>query len=65
METKGLHLKGNDDTEYKTRLFELLTNYHEEINRKLDLQTDNKTKILFHMLEEDTWWSDINKFTES
>ena len=24
LETKGLHLKGNDDTAYKERLFELL-----------------------------------------
>lgn len=28
METKGLQLKGNDDTVYKTRLFDLLTNYY-------------------------------------
>lgn len=27
LETKGLHLKGNDDTEYKRRLFDLLTTH--------------------------------------
>ncbi len=27
LETKGLHLKGNDDTVYKTKLFELLTRH--------------------------------------
>ncbi|WMV71955.1 hypothetical protein [Xenorhabdus griffiniae] len=27
LETKGEHLKGNDDTEYKRRLFELLTEH--------------------------------------
>jgi type III restriction enzyme len=31
METKGLQLKGNDDTVYKTRLFDLLTNYYHPI----------------------------------
>jgi type III restriction enzyme len=27
LETKGDHLKGNDDTEYKRKLFELFTRY--------------------------------------
>ncbi|WP_338803791.1 hypothetical protein WDV76_17715 [Xenorhabdus griffiniae] len=27
LETKGEHLKGNDDIEYKRRLFELLTEH--------------------------------------
>lgn len=57
METKGLQLKGNDDTEYKTRLFDLLTDYyHQPFDvGTLGLQADNSAEISLHMLMEDTW----------
>jgi type III restriction enzyme len=42
LETKGQHLKGNDDTAYKRKLFELLTNYVDTATRtgKFDFGED-------------------------
>lgn len=61
METKGLQLKGNDDTEYKTRLFDLLTDYyHQPFDiGTLGLQADDSAEISLHMLMEDTWPDDV------
>lgn len=61
METKGLQLKGNDDTEYKTRLFDLLTDYYRQPFDigTLGLQADDSTEISLHMLMEDTWPDDV------
>ncbi|NTU42706.1 MAG: DEAD/DEAH box helicase family protein [Nitrospirales bacterium] len=62
LETKGEHLKGNDDTEYKRKLFELLTVYAETAIRagELDLKvgTDQMT---FTMLLEATWGQELAK----
>lgn len=63
LETKGLQLKGNEDTEYKRRLMSLLSEYHEtaiasgEINLKGSL---NKS-ITLTMLMEDDWREKYNK----
>ncbi|MCH7951008.1 MAG: restriction endonuclease subunit R, partial [Candidatus Dadabacteria bacterium] len=63
LETKGLHLKGNDDTKYKQRFFELLTDYNgTSIDAGiLNLKFDTNTSISFHMLIEDTWREDALK----
>ncbi len=56
LETKGLHLKGNEDTEYKQRLFDLLseTSSETEAVGELLLQHD-KHQIRFDMLFENDW----------
>lgn len=56
LETKGDHLKGNDDTEYKRKLFELLTQYADETATigQLDLAGQGE-KIQFHMVMEQDW----------
>ena len=56
LETKGLHLKGNDDTAYKTKLFELLTQHSQTAlsvgELKLGLQ---KQQMRFELLLENNW----------
>ncbi len=60
LETKGEYLKGNLDTEYKRRLFELLTVYVETAIRTgaLDLKEETPP-ISFTMLMEDTWKQEL------
>src|SRR5690606_33720274 len=56
LETKGLQLKGNEDTEYKRRLLDLLSEYHQtavaagEIKLKDGL---NKSMTLTMLMEND------------
>lgn len=61
LETKGLHLKGNDDTEYKKSFFDLLN----EIGHKTDWDTLSEEfkykKIEFKLIYEDEWETEINK----
>jgi len=63
LETKGLQLKGNDDTEYKQKLFDLLTN--EQIKPLhagvLELAPETGAKLSFHMLMEDAWREELLK----
>ena len=62
LETKGKHLKGNDDTEYKRKLFDLFTRYA-DINSpigQLDLE-DEKGPLRFKMIMEDDWQNDLSK----
>jgi len=56
LETKGEHLKGNDDTEYKRKMFELLTTYVDTAIRagELDLGESGQ-QITFTMLMENSW----------
>jgi type III restriction enzyme len=62
LETKGEHLKGNDDTEYKRKLFELLTVHAETAIRagELDLEV-GADQMSFTMLLEDTWVQKLTK----
>lgn len=62
LETKGEHLKGNDDTEYKQSLFDLLTRYSQSALRlgELDLE-DASPQITFTMLLEDSWKQELIK----
>lgn len=53
LETKGEHLKGNDDTEYKRRLFELLTEHMKTARTVGELTLDGQMQ--FEMLLEDQW----------
>lgn len=56
LETKGDHLKGNDDTEYKRKLFELLTQYADEAATvgQLDLAGQGE-QIQFQLVMENDW----------
>lgn len=60
LETKGEHLKGNLDTEYKRKLFELLTVYVETAIRTGSLELkEEMPPITFTMLMEDTWKQEL------
>lgn len=60
LETKGEHLKGNDDSEYKRRLFQLLTEHSSKFVRAGELELGVDAAVIrFHMLLEDTWESEI------
>lgn len=63
IEAKGMHLDGNQDTEYKKALFELLNSY-----MKGDVKTignfnilGNQHELSFHMVMEDSWKNEIPK----
>ncbi|MEZ8402685.1 DEAD/DEAH box helicase [Vibrio splendidus] len=62
LETKGDHLKGNDDTEYKRQLFEVFSNHvANSINSgklKMELASGG---ISFQMLLESGWEQDLRK----
>jgi len=62
LETKGEHLKGNDDTEYKKRLFDILTEHVKEsvTNGEIDLGSDIG-KINFTILMEDSMIQELRE----
>jgi len=57
LETKGEHLKGNDDTAYKERLFELLTEHYNTALEAGEIEVPDAegNQMLFKMLMEDSW----------
>lgn len=56
LETKGDHLKGNDDTEYKRKLFELLTQYADKAATIGQLDLDGQgEQIRFQLVMEKDW----------
>lgn len=56
LETKGLHLKGNDDTEYKRRLFDLLSAHSASAVTAGEIKLGLKRGDLrFEMLLETDW----------
>jgi type III restriction enzyme len=60
LETKGEHLKGNDDTEYKRKLFDLLTLQAGTAIRAGQLHLwEGVQEMAFTMLMEDTWKEDM------
>ncbi len=62
LETKGRQLKGNDDTEYKRQLFDVLTEYYEHVVDAVELELDlGENKMLFKMLLQDTWEADVRE----
>lgn len=62
LETKGEHLKGNDDTEYKRQLFDLLTTYANTAIRagQLEMWEENQG-MSFTLLMEDSWKEELAK----
>lgn len=61
LETKGNHLLGNDDTEYKRRLFALLTEYAELASPVGELELGQPVQLRFAMLMEQDWKQDLLK----
>ena len=60
LETKGLHLKGNEDTAYKQSLMDLVTDYYQQ-------STDDKAEISelrFEIIMEDEWKNKLQVFNE-
>ena len=61
LETKGDHLKGNDDTEYKRELFKVLEKH---VNHSIEVGTietasEDEEKMLFRILMEKDWEREI------
>lgn len=60
LETKGDHLKGNDDTAYKQKLFELLTEHASKALRAGELVLGTAAEqMTFTMLMENTWKQEL------
>ncbi len=60
LETKGEFLKGNDDTEYKRELFELLTTHVENAVNAGELELEMASGgMKFKMLLEDDWEQEL------
>lgn len=56
LETNGEHLNGNDDTEYKRTLFDVLTKYAATAIHAGELLLGTESEQLnFTMLLEDSW----------
>ena len=62
LETKGDHLKGNDDTEYKQQLFELLSEHlANSVEAGELLVGDNAEQMSFTMLLESNWQQELER----
>ncbi len=62
LETKGDHLKGNDDTEYKRKLFELLTKRFTDSVQAGQLHvSENAGQMSFTMLLENNWQQELDR----
>lgn len=60
LETKGLHLAGSEDTEYKRRLFQVLTQHSQTAVPAGELILEHgKQSIRFEMLLENNWMQTI------
>jgi type III restriction enzyme len=65
LETKGEHLKGNDDTEYKQQLFDLLAEHFSKSIDAGELLLDEKTdQMSFKMLLEDNWQQELEQLVD-
>lgn len=63
IETKGEHLTGNTDTEYKQKVFNYINQYaNKEIHPVGEMKfVKTKDNISFHMVFEDEWETDLKK----
>jgi type III restriction enzyme len=61
VETKGLHLKGSEDTAYKTSVFDFCNSLGKQRDwRELNMEFKNR-KIEFQVIYEDEWRNRINQ----
>jgi type III restriction enzyme len=62
LETKGVHLKGNDDTAYKQRLFDLLTEHANSAIRAGEMKLGmDPGQMTFQILMQDSWKQQIDE----
>jgi type III restriction enzyme len=61
LETKGEQLKGNDDTEYKRKLMDLLSESYRRALEvgEVELIDGQKQAMIFRMLMEDSWQTEL------
>jgi type III restriction enzyme len=65
VETKGLHLMGSSDTEYKQKMFSLCTREAKSRSRT-ELGLEMKNKVLrFEVLPEDEWQAKLNEMLQA
>lgn len=55
LETKGIHLKGNEDTEYKKKLLETLETKYKTAIDGGEMRTVGETPAVFRILFENNW----------
>jgi type III restriction enzyme len=61
VETKGLHLKGSEDTEYKRSVFDLCNDLAKETTtNQLGMELESK-KVSFHVVDEVEWQQRFNE----
>ena len=61
VETKGLHLKGSGDTEYKRTVFDLCNDLARETTRnKLGMELESQ-KVSFYVVDEEEWQQRLNE----
>lgn len=60
LETKGIHLKGSEDTEYKKAVFELC----DVEASKLDLTVAGLSELSYRVVYEDEWQKQLNKMLQ-
>ena len=63
LETKGIQLKGNPDTEYKQKLLKTLETAYRNatVHGKMDVVYDTNKTMSFTMLFENSWKSELNE----
>ena len=64
LETKGDFLKGNDDTQYKEKLFKLLEDYNKDESMDVgsfEVANKQEQKMIFKILMEKTWEQTLQK----
>ena len=59
LETKGQHLLGNPDTDYKKKLFDLFTEYSKKSIDAGTIEIQDQ-KMTFDLVLEDKWKQDLN-----
>ena len=60
LETKGEHLKGNPDTEYKKKLFDLFTEYSKQSTSAGSIEIQDQ-KMTFDLVFQNEWRDALNK----
>lgn len=68
LETKGMHLKGNDDTVYKQKLLELLTEAYagsENVGEMELVEQDEVQRLTLRMVFEDGWREEVSALLEA
>ena len=67
LETKGDHLKGNDDTNYKDKLFHILEKHYCQkpiIVGEFETATSSEQKMIFKILMEGSWEKDLQRLID-